>query len=77
MFFGGYKKVFSVNNPKCMVTVHELGEGRFGVTVNSYAGDKVTFALDSFCQIEKVVNGTVKRNVLTLKNGFAYLEISR
>lgn len=77
IFFEKQKKIFMVNDPKCMVTIHNLSEETFAVTVNSYSKDKLPFALQKGYQIDKVINANVDKHILNTKNGFAYLEISK
>lgn len=77
-FFADKEKVFEVECNRCMVTLHEIGDGKFDVLVNSYNEDKtLAFRLQNGYNIVNVKYGALDGDKLILDSTYAYLELER
>ena len=79
LFFQNKAKIFEVKDPYVFITTHWLDDGTVGVMIYNFneGSNQFSFKLDGDCEIEKVLYGEVKGNILTMKTKYAYLEIKK
>lgn len=76
LFMKDRKTEFSIESSRCMVTVHELENGKLGVMINNYEEENVLrYELDKDYKIENILYATEQNGRLSLERKYAYLEL--
>jgi endo-1,4-beta-mannosidase len=78
IFFAEKEKIFAVESDRCMVTTHELEEGKLAVMLNNYDNNVcLKFRLKDGYQIVKSLHVETSGDELTFKKKYAYFEIEK
>ncbi len=76
IFFKDKKTEFSVASDKCMVTRHELKNGKIGVMINNFEeGNELSCELGKGYKIDKILYAELDGNKLKMQRKYAYLEL--
>lgn len=76
LFFNDSEKIFSIDSSRCMVNIHQLENGKVGVTINNYEkSNTLDFVLKDDYKLDRVLFAKVDNNQIVLEDNFAYLEL--
>jgi hypothetical protein len=76
LFMKDRKTEFSIESSRCMITVHELENGKMGVMINNYEDqDVLTYELQDGYKIDKILYAEANGNKLQMQRKYAYLEL--
>ena len=75
-FFKEKNTEFSIESDKCMVTRHELSNGKMGVMINNYdERNELAYEIEKGYKIENILYAKVKDGKLEMQRKYAYLEL--
>jgi len=75
-FFADKPSVFKVESDKCMVTVHELANGKTAVMLNNFdERTQLSFALQQGYEIDRVLYAEICGNTVKMAKSYAYIEL--
>ncbi len=73
--FKDKKKIFSIDSSRCMVTIHELTNGKMGVMLNNFDESCLPYQVCEGYKVDKVLFAKLNESKITFDRKYAYIEL--